>query len=101
MRSSERRRRRLAALRVGLVILLAGAVASGCLFRQRREMIEAREAYQKCVRENPDSHEQKCEELKAEAVTRQQRYGDDAQRAWGCGSTGGDCDPRDRAPRVP
>ena len=101
MRSSDRKRGVSVHLRLGLVGLLVLGTASGCLFKQRREMLESREAYQDCVRKNPETHEDKCAELEAEAVTRQERYEADARRAWGCGGTSGDCDPRDRAPRVP
>jgi hypothetical protein len=39
----------------------------GCLFKQRREMMESRDVYQKCVKANPANHKEKCAELEAEA----------------------------------
>lgn len=93
------RARRLAA-GVALVAI-ALAAFGGCVFRQRREMVESREAYQECVRENPEAHREKCAELEAEAISRQERYQNDAQRAWGCAGPGGTaCDPRDRTPEL-
>ena len=97
MRSSEAKCGRLVVISIFLAF-----VVSGCLFKQRREMIEARDAYQECVAENPETAERTCAELEAESITRTERYEEDAKRSWGCGGTsGGACDPRDRAPRIP
>lgn len=95
MRSSDR-------VRCVLLVAAVLATALGCMTHQRDEMVEAREAYHDCVREHPESHERACAELQAEAVTRQQRYEDDARRRWGCHdpNTPG-CDPLDRSSRSP
>jgi hypothetical protein len=83
-------------------LFLVSLFSGGCLFDQRREMVEARATYQKCLDEHPEDGKEKCAELEAESITRSERYEDDARRAWGCGGTSGPaCDPRDRAPRIP
>jgi hypothetical protein len=88
--------------RLAIALAVVALCCTSCVARQRREMVEAREAYQECVRQNPETHERKCAALEAEALTRQQRYEDDARQAWGCGGTAGPaCNPRDREPRVP
>ncbi len=80
-----------------LALAFLATSATGCLTRQRDEMVEAREAYQRCVRENPEDHERKCAALEAESITRQERYEQDARRSWGCaGSDEPNCDPRRR-----
>ena len=95
MRSSDRALRALA-------LASAGAIAFGCVTRQRDEMVAAREAYHDCVREHPETHETRCAELEAESVTRQERYEEEGRRAWGChGSDRPGCDPRDRSSRSP
>jgi hypothetical protein len=82
--------------------LMAGLLQGGCVFKQRKEMVEAREAYQECVDENSETAERACAELKAEADIRSERYEQDAQTAWGCGEARGrNCDPTERAPTMP
>ncbi len=94
MRNSDGRRR------VAAVVCLLALLLSACVSRQRREMVESRDAYQACVRDHPTTHRDTCAELEAETITRQERYRDDAARAWGCGGTSNpDCDPRERTPQ--
>ncbi len=83
-------------------LLLVAMFASGCVWNQRNEMIEARDAHRACVDEHPHDADRACAELEAKARVLAERYEQDALRSWGCGdATRGPCDPTDRAPRIP
>lgn len=85
-----------------LLVALFGVGLAGCVFDQRREMVEAREAHRACVEEHPDDADRACAELEATARVLAERYEDDSLRAWGCGdASAGPCDPTDRTPRIP
>ncbi len=88
------------AVRLVAAFLVFALSVSGCVFKQRREMLAARSAYQECVEENARDAERKCAALEAESITRSERYESDARRAWGCGGSVGSCDPRER-PGIP
>jgi hypothetical protein len=62
--------------------LLALSFAA-CVTAQRRDAETAREAWAACVaRQSEDAPE--CIALQQRALAAQQRYQDDAKRAWGC-----------------
>jgi len=83
-------------------LVLAVPLVAGCVGRQRREMIEARDAWRQCENEHPYDAARACAALEAQAKANAARYEDDAQRAWGCGAVDdGPCDPRDRTPGIP
>ncbi len=84
------------------VLLLVATLAGGCVWNQRREMIDAREAHHACVENHPHDADRACAELEANARVLAERYEGDALRSWGSGdATRGPCDPTDRAPRIP
>jgi hypothetical protein len=58
-------------------------IFAACVTVQRRDAETAREAYAACVaRQSEDAPE--CIALQQRALAAQQRYQDDAKRAWGC-----------------
>jgi hypothetical protein len=62
--------------------LLALSCAA-CVTGQRRDAEAAREAYAECVAER-SKEAPECVALQQRALAAQQRYQDDAKRAWGC-----------------
>jgi len=74
-----------------VVALAAGALA-GCVTQERRELAEARKAYDRCVRELSASQPE-CIALDEKRRMLQKQYEDHAQRAWGCDPSVDTCPP--------
>jgi len=75
--------------------LLAGlliAMLFGCVMQERRDLAEAREAYDRCVREYSAS-QPTCIELDEKRRALQKEYEERAQRAWGCSPNVDECPP--------
>jgi hypothetical protein len=68
--------------RLACAALLALA-CSACVTEQRRSADAAREAHAACVAQQSEDAPE-CVALQERALAAQQRYQDDAKRAWGC-----------------
>jgi hypothetical protein len=76
------------ALLVGLGVCLL----FGCVFRERRDLVEANEAYDRCVQEY-SVEQPECVTLDAKRRQLQRQYEESAQRAWGCNAATDGCPP--------
>ena len=73
-----------------IVWCLCVAAAASCVTHERDEMRAVRDAYEQCVEEqSADAAE--CSALRERLHTAQERYEDNAQRAWGCNPAQQDC----------
>ena len=69
-------------IRLGCAALLLLACA-GCVHRERRDAVAAREAYTSCVAQHSEQAPE-CIALQERARAAQQRYQENAKRAWSC-----------------
>ena len=74
--------------------VLVTLVMPACVAREHREMVEARDAYEECVGRHGASHPE-CGPLRERSLESQDRYGENARRAWSCGPQDEEC-PRER-----
>jgi len=77
----------------GVLAALSLAVA-GCVAAERRELAEARRAYDECMQQRGD-RAGACEVEAARLRDAEQRYESNARRAWGCDPRAQEC-PVDR-----
>ena len=64
--------------------------AAGCVSAERNDVAEARAAYEQCLEAHAGS-DRECAALRERLKAAQDRYQNDAQRAWGCVPDDGDC----------
>jgi hypothetical protein len=64
--------------------------AVSCVSGERDDVAEARAAYEQCREDHADD-ERECAVLRERLKAAQDRYQDNAQRAWGCVPGEGDC----------
>ena len=64
--------------------------AAGCVSGERSDVAEARAAYEQCLEQHAGS-DRDCAALRERLKAAQERYENDAQRAWGCVPEHGDC----------
>ena len=64
--------------------------AAGCVSGERNDVAEARAAYEQCLEEHAGS-DRECASLRERLKATQERYQNDAQRAWGCAPEQEDC----------
>lgn len=69
-------------------LLLVGLLA--CVSRERSEVLDAREAYARCVEEHSARHPD-CLALQERVRSTEERYRKNAERAWGCDPAHPDC----------
>jgi hypothetical protein len=73
--------------RVAIALVLA---SSSCVSEQKSDLAAARDAYEQCL-EAHGGNERDCAALHERLRAAQDRYENDAQRAWGCVPERGDC----------
>ena len=74
----------------GVAVLLAAAVALGCVTQEREDVARAREAYAQCV-EDHSATERECAVLRERLLAAQQRYETSARQAWSCDPRAEEC----------
>ena len=65
------------------ILAILVSVLSGCVLAEQREATAAREAFQRCIEEHPDSSSS-CDVLRERSLQAQRRYEESSRRAWGC-----------------
>lgn len=80
-------------MRLHVVAALAVlAPGSACVHAEHRAVVEAREAYERCLAERGGGGDPaRCAPEHARLLDEQARYEDRAQQAWGCNAAGSDC----------
>jgi hypothetical protein len=64
--------------------------AAGCVSGERSDVAEARAAYEQCLEQHVDG-DRECAALRERLKAAQERYENNAQRAWGCAPEQEDC----------
>jgi len=77
-----------------LARLSLSLAVAGCVAAERRELAEARRAYDECTQQRSD-RAGACEVEAARLRDAEQRYESNARRAWGCDPRAQEC-PVDR-----
>ena len=76
-----------------MAICLVGIFALGCVSAELRSMTTARADYEACLAEHGERHPD-CRALRAVLLTEEQRYEDNARRAWVCDPITAECPSR-------
>jgi hypothetical protein len=72
------------------LILVLGLLA--CVTQERRDVSDAKAAYDRCVAHHPES-DPECVGLKDHLLATQRRYEENSRRAWSCNPAEKSCPP--------